>query len=269
MSKPNITRAQADRSEETRSRILDAATREFSANGLAGARTERIAEAAGVNKALLYYYFRGKDALYAAALEAVADRVAANSLSVLSRDCSPGERLVRVALSHFDRIYSQSIFQTLLQHEMVRLREDKVPSPLIERLFKPMTIGTIALATEGIRTGELIGVESTQVVHSVFGPNVFYFLTAPMMAMLAAEDLLSAAALSFRRKAVVEFLGQALFSDRRHGAAVAARVLADVPMPERIELPRDWFRKDKAVRKIKTERQIDRPAEDAGEVRQG
>ena len=62
----------SDRSTETRSRILDAALSEFSANGLAGARTERIAAAAGVNKALLYYYFDSKEKLYLAALEMIA-----------------------------------------------------------------------------------------------------------------------------------------------------------------------------------------------------
>ena len=68
-------RAQAERSAETRGRILDAALSEFAANGLAGARTEQIAAAAGVNKALLYYYFESKEKLYSAALEMVAARV--------------------------------------------------------------------------------------------------------------------------------------------------------------------------------------------------
>jgi AcrR family transcriptional regulator len=58
MSDSTPTRSSSDRADQTRARILEAATNEFSANGLAGARTERIAEAAGVNKALLYYYFR-------------------------------------------------------------------------------------------------------------------------------------------------------------------------------------------------------------------
>ena len=53
-------------------------------NGLAGARTERIAEAAGVNKALIYYYFQGKEALYIATLEFVAERMAAVSMKVLT-----------------------------------------------------------------------------------------------------------------------------------------------------------------------------------------
>ena len=62
-TKPNSP--PSERSAETRQRILDAALREFAANGLAGARTETIATAAGVNKALIYYYFESKEKLYA------------------------------------------------------------------------------------------------------------------------------------------------------------------------------------------------------------
>src|SRR3984885_3427053 len=113
--------ASSDRSAETRTRILDAAVREFAAHGLAGARTEQIAEAAGVNKALLYYYFAGKDALYAAALESVTERVVASSMAGRDSSCSAGERVVRFALNHFDRIHSQQAFQSLMQQEMIRL----------------------------------------------------------------------------------------------------------------------------------------------------
>ena len=50
--------------EATRGRILVAATAEFAAHGIAGARMDRIAEAAGANKNLIYVYFGGKDALF-------------------------------------------------------------------------------------------------------------------------------------------------------------------------------------------------------------
>ena len=46
-----------------------AALVEFAREGLAGARVDAIAEAAGVNKALLYYYFHDKETLYGAILE--------------------------------------------------------------------------------------------------------------------------------------------------------------------------------------------------------
>jgi len=98
------TRTQTERADQTRARILDAAVREFSENGLAGARTEQIAEAAGVNKALLYYYFKSKEALYEAALGSIAEGVRATSLAVLDADGSAGERFLRSVLDHFDRI---------------------------------------------------------------------------------------------------------------------------------------------------------------------
>src|SRR5580698_10433870 len=122
MADLSTTRSNADRSDQTRARILTAAIREFSTDGLAGARTERIAEAAGVNKALLYYYFTSKQALYDAALESVMDVVVARSMAAMGSDCSAGERLVQFALNHFDRIHSNRAFQNLMQQEMIRLR---------------------------------------------------------------------------------------------------------------------------------------------------
>lgn len=208
--------------------------REFGANGLAGARTERIAESAGVNKALLYYYFRSKDALYAAALETVSSRVAETSMSVLSRECSAGERILRFALSHFDRIYSQPVFQNLMQQEMIRMRkgQSNALNPLVERLFKPMGDKMLAVVKEGIGSGELIPVESTQITYAALGANVFYFLSAPTMQIIGGADPLERTALEFRRRVAIEFLGQSIFTDREQGARVAARVLAETPMPD-------------------------------------
>ena len=58
-------------SAATRNRILEAATGEFAAYGLAGARIDRIAEAAGANKRSIYVYFGSKEGLFTAALNRV------------------------------------------------------------------------------------------------------------------------------------------------------------------------------------------------------
>ena len=57
------------RAEQSRAAILQAAVREFSREGVAGARIDAIARRAHVNKALLYYYFKDKEALYSAVLD--------------------------------------------------------------------------------------------------------------------------------------------------------------------------------------------------------
>jgi TetR/AcrR family transcriptional regulator len=227
------TRSQAERADLTRARILDAAVQQFSASGLAGARTEQIAEAAGVNKALLYYYFKSKEALYAAALERVFEDVQASSYAVLDADASAGERFLLIVLNNFDRSYSHPSMRTLMQQEMVRLHrgEENRLAPMAERFFKPMWVKVDQVLEEGIRSGELIQVDPTQMRYAALGANVFYFLSAPLARLAYGSDPLALDELAVRRKAVMEFLGQAIFVDRERGARVAARVLAAVPMP--------------------------------------
>ena len=57
--------------QETKKRLLDAATNEFAQHGIAGARVDRIAELAGCSKALIYDYFGNKDQLFDAVFDAL------------------------------------------------------------------------------------------------------------------------------------------------------------------------------------------------------
>lgn len=61
----------------TRRRILDAAIAEFASHGIAGARIDRIAAAAGSNKALIYKYYESKDRLF----DAVFDTIVVQTMS--------------------------------------------------------------------------------------------------------------------------------------------------------------------------------------------
>src|ERR1700733_3373748 len=218
MSDPTPTRSNSDRADQTRARILEAATNEFSANGLAGARTERIAEAAGVNKALLYYYFRSKQELYNAALEEIAEKVVLSGLSAMNLECSAGERLVHFALNHFDRIHTRRTFQSLLQQEMIRLHrgEENAVAPLVDKVFRPMLKRMREVYAEGRDSGELIQVDDMQIIYAALGANVFYFLSAPMMSMLTDTNPFDSNALEFRRKSAIEYLGNTIFIDREH-----------------------------------------------------
>lgn len=233
MTATTSTRTQAERSDQTRTRILEAAVTQFSEKGLDGARTEQIAEAAGVNKALLYYYFQGKDALYSAALRHVAGGVRDTSMAVLASGASPGERFLKSALDHFDRIHTNWRFQSLMQREMFRLHhgEPNALTPLVDTIIRPLTQRIEEVQAEGIASGELIAVDTTQMRNAALGANVLYFLSAPMMRIILGTDPLERGALEQRRRLAIEYLGQAVFRDREHGARVAARVLAATPMP--------------------------------------
>jgi TetR/AcrR family transcriptional regulator len=234
MKQTTPARTQTERADHTRARILDAAIREFSDNGLAGARTEQIAEAAGVNKALLYYYFAGKEALYKAALESAAHGVMADNMAVLEAHASAGEKFLQSALNHFDRVHTNRGFQSLMQQEMVRLHrgEANALTQLVETVFRPLTLKMNEVITEGIASGELIDVDPAQIRYAAMGANVFYFLSAPMMKMIQGSDPMSHDALQHFRTAAIAYLGLTIFVDREYGAAVAAKVLKATPMPK-------------------------------------
>ncbi|MBS1806137.1 MAG: TetR/AcrR family transcriptional regulator [Acidobacteria bacterium] len=223
-----------DRSAETRTRILDAAVQEFSANGLAGARMDRIAAVAGVNKALLYYHFDSKDNLYGAALEMIATRTRDATMATFLRDASPGERVLRSALGHFDRILAQTEFQSLMQQEMMRLHkgESGAMEVLIKRVFAPTIAMYQSMVREGITSGELIEVDWLQIHLATLGTNVFYFMSSHLWRQLLPYDPFAAEVLAERRRAIVKFLGLAIFRDRERGTGLAEKVLADTPMPE-------------------------------------
>ncbi|MFY9748621.1 MAG: TetR/AcrR family transcriptional regulator [Acidobacteriaceae bacterium] len=231
-----MRQTQHNRADQTRDRILRAAIREFSEHGLAGARTGAIASAARVNKALLYYYFRDKEALYTASLEEVASKVAGDAIALLDLDCSPGERVLRLVLQHFDRHLSHHGFHALMQQEMVRFRtgQSNAMHVLAKNAFEPMWCRSLEIVVDGIRSGELCNVDPLQMMYAGLGANVFYFLSAPMVRLVTSSDPLGPDSMAARRTAGIEYLGQTIFTDRRRGARLARTVLAATPMPSAI-----------------------------------
>src|SRR5271170_2161173 len=96
--------SRASRNNETRAAILSAAGRIFAKSGLAGARTDTIAAAAGVNKALLYYYFKSKEGLYESVVEDHFSEFNRQALEVLGAPGSARAVLLRYVSLHVDFI---------------------------------------------------------------------------------------------------------------------------------------------------------------------
>jgi TetR/AcrR family transcriptional regulator len=113
----------AERSAATRQAILAAAEKVFAESGLAGARTDAIAARAGVNKALLYYYFKSKDRLYQAVLEDHFREFNRQALELLSGSGSAREILLRYVSLHFDFISARHQYASLFHQMMMAGRE--------------------------------------------------------------------------------------------------------------------------------------------------
>ena len=87
---------------DTERRILDAARHVFTRRGTAGARMQEIAEEAGVNQALLHYYFRTKDRLAEAVFREAALRLAPAVGGILGSDLPLEEKIERFVHLYID-----------------------------------------------------------------------------------------------------------------------------------------------------------------------
>jgi AcrR family transcriptional regulator len=97
------------RRRDSRQLIVLAATEEFGQRGFAGARIERIAKSAGVNKQLIFYYFRSKARLFQTLIASVADKIIVSARTGEPTDTPLEELRVTVA-----RVWETLAAETLL-----------------------------------------------------------------------------------------------------------------------------------------------------------
>jgi TetR/AcrR family transcriptional regulator len=200
--------------EKTRAAILKAALEEFSQEGVAGARTDEIARQAGVNKALLYYYFKDKEDLYGAVLEEVFSGLSRRVMAVLEAPgLTPRQRLMSYVEAHFDYIASAPFYPRLVHREFMRSAGrtlSPIASRIMERYGKPMYLKLSNVVREGIARGDFRNVEPEQTVTSLIGIIVFYFISLPAQQVLNASDPSSSERIAARRAAVLDFVSAAL-----------------------------------------------------------
>lgn len=99
----------SDRDGETEEKILQAARTVFVRRGTAGARMQEIADEAGVNQALLHYYFRSKDRLAQAVFRDVAGRMVPAIVAVFGAESSIEQKVVQFVHLYID-VVRQSPF---------------------------------------------------------------------------------------------------------------------------------------------------------------
>src|SRR5579863_10283154 len=203
--------------EESRSAILHAAAKEFAENGIAGARTDAIAREAGVNKALLYYYFKDKETLYGAVLDDAFAGLKSTVFRVLDGDLPPREKMMAYAGAYFDFIASNQLYPRLMQREMMRAREGHSQhiDKIIKNYIQPIFAKVSELIRKGTADGEFRPVNPVHFVPSMVAMIVFYFSSAPMMQKIVGFNPLTPDRIAERRAAVLDFISAALFRPKK------------------------------------------------------
>jgi TetR/AcrR family transcriptional regulator len=208
--------------EESRASILQAAAKQFAELGIAGARTDAIARAAKVNKALLYYYFKDKETLYGAVLDNAFSGMKAEVLRALESSGTSRQKILAYVGAYFDFIASNQIYPKLMQREMMRAREGHSLhiDRLIKTYFRPIYGRLGELLKKGIAEGEFRNIDPVHFVPTMVATIVFYFSSAPVMQKIVGFNPLAPQRIAERRAAVLDFISAALF----HPAGAASGV---------------------------------------------
>jgi len=211
LSKPKPFAARHRQAAETRATILRAAADIFSQAGLAGARTDAIAQAARVNKALLYYYFKSKDDLYSAVLEDHLGEFSQRAQEILTARDPARAVVLRYVSMHFDFISARPYYPALFQRFMM------TGGPTFQRLarkyFVPLGRKFVAVIERGVRTREFRAVDSRHMAISLVGLTVFYFVSAPVTRLVGRFDPYAPQNLARRKEEVLRFVRFGLFRD--------------------------------------------------------
>ena len=172
------------RGEATRQRVLAAAREEFADLGLAGARMQRIADRARVNKAMLHYYFGGKEELYECVLVETLSQLLAGMVKLVTDESLPVEARLRRFLEAYLAFLSQHPELPRLIILETLTGGDRVPRLFVEAQRQVDALRAeqlLQLLREGIEAGVLRRVDPRQTVVSAISLVAFYFVASPVI----------------------------------------------------------------------------------------
>lgn len=190
---------------DTEARILDAARRVFLRRGTAGARTQEIADEAGVNKALLHYYFRTKEKLAEAVFLGAARELFPRVLAELASDQPLRDKLQAAIEAELDMLDANPFLPGYLiaefQYRPDDLRELLAEAFSIEQL-RGAVLGTLQRQLDAeAAAGRLRPTRAEDLLVALMAQLVFPFAAAPMLEALLGLGPDDRQAMAARRRA--------------------------------------------------------------------
>jgi AcrR family transcriptional regulator len=185
--------------ELTRREILEAARAEFCDHGLGGARVDRIAQRAAVNKRLIYHYFASKEGLYTAVLEDAYRQIRGGERALDLEHHAPLEAMRRLVRFTFEHFLANPCFIRLLNTENLHRARYLRRLPAIRELHSPL-IGQIAdILKRGMADGLFRrDVDPVQLYITIAALGYFYLSNVHTLSTIFAVDLAAPARLATR-----------------------------------------------------------------------
>ncbi|PSR53644.1 TetR/AcrR family transcriptional regulator [Adhaeribacter arboris] len=168
--------------------IIEIAERVFGEVGYEGASTRYLATEAGVNIAMLNYYFGSKDGLLKAVLERRINTLRQALLAIKEKPISSWEKLTQAIDIYLDRVLANNCFHRLIQRELSLNQRPEIISTITEQVLN--NIDAIrAIIQEGIDNGTFRPVDVEMTIASILGTKYYISNSTHISSRLLHMDL--------------------------------------------------------------------------------
>ena len=204
---PTLSETRLRDADRSQAAILLAAREEFAGHGLAGARMDRIAERADVNKRLIYYYFGSKDDLFLAVLERVYANIRMAEQQLHLDEVEPVEAVRRLISFTWHYYLEHPEFITLLNSENLHRAEHLRRSDRIQEMNSPLVQLLDGVVERGRRSGVFrAGVDPIQLYISIASLCYFYLSNNHTLSAIFGRDLRAPKAMAQRLSHMTELV---------------------------------------------------------------
>src|SRR5687767_1364456 len=192
--------------------ILAAAALEFAERGFAGARVDRIARRAKVNKAMLYYHFKSKQGLYRTLLRQMFSQAAERLRAIAALDITPAEKVDRVIAGMAAIVSEHAHFPAIMMREVAEGGAHLDRATLTALGAVPSAVG--AIVQQGVDAGAFRPINPVFAYFSMLAPIVFFLASTPIR-----HELSDLHVIDMRAASLADFVAHVQEATRRAFAA--------------------------------------------------
>ena len=169
----------------TEEKIYEAARRIFVLKGMEGARMQEIADEAGMNKALLHYYFRSKENLFKAVFKDIFTKFFSKVKETIFSDASTKEKMIFFIDNYIDMIHANPYVPQFIINEINR-DPQMLKNLMFESGIEPQKI--IEIFVNNSNTDSLANIDTRHIVVSIIGMLLFPLVARPLLQMIYFND---------------------------------------------------------------------------------
>jgi TetR/AcrR family transcriptional regulator len=196
--------------EGAEERILAAARKVFTTKGMAGARMQDIADEAGINKALVHYYFRDKDKLFETIFMEEAQKFFPKINAIFQSDDPLFEKIEKFVNEYIDEMQENPYLPWFVINEINR-DPDRFMQNVLGNDNRPKPAKFLEQIEKEIKKGTIKRISPLHLLMNLLSMTIFPFVARPMITRnLRMSELQFKQAMEQRKKEVPKFIIDAI-----------------------------------------------------------